>query len=332
MRRRAFTLVELLCVIAIIGILIALLLPAIQSARESARRTECANNLRQIGIAHLEYENIHRKYANRDSQYDYADSCWPVLLLPHLGETALFNNWQLVANCIKGVATTPYGNVVSVITTPIPVFYCPSRRAVAAYPFTSNQTVPPYVSMAIAVISKSDYAINGGGTTAPADLTIPWKIANSPPYLPGLSTFAGLNNGQYQDIRAKDVTDGIGKTYLVGEKSVPIRDYSTGQAWGDMMGTFIDIGGPPDCERLAIGTPIQDPDSDVANYDWNPSANNPYYRYLLGGYLFGSAHPAACNFVFCDGSVHSISYNISFATHSALATRAAGDKPDPKEY
>ena len=144
------------------------------------------------------------------------DSLWPALLLPHLGETALFNIWVQVASCIKGGTSTPYSSVVSVITTPVPVLYCPSRRPVAAYPNTFNPKVSPYNSMPIAVCSKTDYAINSGATTVPADLTTPWE-AHSPPYLQGLSIPGWGIGGPLKDLRAKDVTDGFGKTYLVGE-------------------------------------------------------------------------------------------------------------------
>ena len=105
--RRAFTLVELLVVIAIIGILIALLLPAIQAARESARRTECANHLKQIGLAAFAYENIHRKYpsagfvdlgtggnlaTNLDTTNDSDRPSWLVAILPYLDEKASFES------------------------------------------------------------------------------------------------------------------------------------------------------------------------------------------------------------------------------------------------
>ena len=240
----------------------------------------------------------------------------------------MFNIWVQVASGIKGGPAVPYSNVVSVITTPVPLFYCPSRRPAAAYPNWIKMVVPPYDSMPTAVCSRTDYAINCGATIVPADLTTFWDGVNSPPYLQGLSTLGFFGVGAFKDVRAKDVTDGLSKTYLVGEKSLPMRDYATGQAWGDLFSIFIVNGSVMDCGRVAIGTPIQDPGSDVARYDWNKGA----VLFELGGDLFGSAHPTTCNFVFCDGSVHSISYNIGFSTHSALASRAAGDTPNSKEY
>jgi prepilin-type processing-associated H-X9-DG protein len=219
--------------------------------------------------------------------------------------------------------------VVSVIGTPVPLFYCPSRRPAVAYPNWIKMVVPPYYSMPFAVSNRTDYAINAGATIAPADLTDhrSWEDA-SPTFLQGVSINGSGVRGDLKDVRAKDVTDGLGKTYLVGEKSLPIRDYFTGQAYGDLFSIFIINGGDMDIGRVAVGTPIQDPGSDVARDD----GNHGPVLFELGGNLFGSAHPVTCNFVFCDGSVHSISYNVSFATHSALASRAAGDTPDVKEY
>src|SRR4051812_31736080 len=102
--RRAFTLIELLCVIAIIGVVIALLLPALQGAREAARRTECANHLKQIGLAHLNFEQVNRKFANRTNMDAHNGNprkpfeLWTVALLPFLEQKGLYEAWLKETN------------------------------------------------------------------------------------------------------------------------------------------------------------------------------------------------------------------------------------------
>src|SRR5271157_1413130 len=91
-RNAAFTLVELLVVIAIIGILIALLLPAIQAARESGRRTQCANNLRQIGLAILAFQDVNETFPyGSDYGLSTGYPTWAVLILPHMEQNAVFD-------------------------------------------------------------------------------------------------------------------------------------------------------------------------------------------------------------------------------------------------
>ena len=137
MRRLGFTLVELLCVIAIIGILMALLLPAIQSAREAARRTQCANQLKQIGLAHVEYEHIQRRYANivaRRYNHPTQPPTWLIAILPQLSELGLFND---VTNAEKlflaNLEDQTNRNIWRLYGTPIATYYCPSRRPATAY-------------------------------------------------------------------------------------------------------------------------------------------------------------------------------------------------------
>ena len=111
-QRRAFTLVELLVVIAIIGILIALLLPAVQAAREAARRSQCANNLRQIGLACVAFERVNKRFANDAGDFRQATlqsdantpvyPSWIVAILPFMEETATFNTWAALCRISDG--------------------------------------------------------------------------------------------------------------------------------------------------------------------------------------------------------------------------------------
>jgi len=117
-----FTLIELLVVIAIIGILIALLLPAVQTAREAARMTQCANNLRQIGLAVQLYEEQHEVYVmGRDTSSQWGVS-WAFRLLPHMEQSGIYesmNYKQRVDSLANAYA----------MRTPVVTFVCPSRRS-----------------------------------------------------------------------------------------------------------------------------------------------------------------------------------------------------------
>ena len=131
--RLAFTIVELLVVIALIGILIALLLPAIQAARESARMTNCSNNLKQIGLAHIQYEGIQRKFANAiSSGVPSRWATWTVAILPQMQETSLYNSWAKVYSYtgdgnpfVLNVSSNT--ELVTVCGTPVASYYCPTR-------------------------------------------------------------------------------------------------------------------------------------------------------------------------------------------------------------
>jgi hypothetical protein len=113
-------------------------------------------------------------------------------------------------------------------------------------------------------------------------------------------------------VRAKDVTDGLSKTYLVGEKSMTSDDYTTGTATGD-LGTIFECA-VGTCVRFAKRLPSQD-----VNHAEGMEA-------CWSCHSFGSAHPTVWNAVFCDGAVHALSYSMSFANHAAMASRSAGDK------
>ena len=131
--RHAFTLVELLVVIAIIGVLVALLLPAVQTAREASRRSQCANNIKQIGLGVANYESTYR--AMPPGNYHSVFGSWLVWILPYVEQQALRDRYS--NDGMAGYPTTGirYGNAINlpVTTTQIKAYTCPSdtKSAVA---------------------------------------------------------------------------------------------------------------------------------------------------------------------------------------------------------
>jgi prepilin-type N-terminal cleavage/methylation domain-containing protein len=342
MIRRAFTLVELLVVITIIGVLIALLLPAVNAARESGRRAQCANNLKQLGAACLQHEEAQGYFPGGgwgsswvgDPTLGYGrrqPGSWLFSILPNLDQVSLYRMGG--SDPIAGTATS--GNQMagaqSCIGTALPFMNCPSRRRAVTYPAGGYKPINASPS---AMVGRSDYAANAGNENdtvlaQPGPNVTTFKAsgggfvladANWQPYyssfvgyLPnGAQLPAGEPNGVIflgSQVRKDDITDGLTNTFLLGEKFLNPNNYSNGADKGD--GRSMYSGCSYDNERTTYGlngmagTPLQDhAEITTAAFD-----------------MFGSAHFNSCCFVFCDGSVNWIRYNIDATTYQSLGCR-----------
>jgi prepilin-type N-terminal cleavage/methylation domain-containing protein len=259
---RGFTLVELLVVITIIGILIALLLPAVQSAREAARHLQCQNNLKQLALAVDHHVVATGRYPSNGWGHLYIGDpdCgtdenqpggWIYNVLSYIEQQALRDVGQSLAYPEKSRA------MVAAVQTPLSVVRCPTRAAAALAPSrpggiinSAGLTDPILDGIPVA---RSDYAIDEGDfylTTAPIDPRSPtWAIYST-----------GMNGIGFQrsQIRPASIEDGLSNNYLIGEKFVSQRYYDD---WSDLgydqsmfSGDSLDIG------RWVMATPLQDYD------------------------------------------------------------------------
>jgi prepilin-type N-terminal cleavage/methylation domain-containing protein/prepilin-type processing-associated H-X9-DG protein len=316
-RGRGFTLVELLVVIAIIGILISLLLPAIQAAREAARRMNCANNLKQLGLGCLNHVDTQKHFPTGGMFYTVmADPDFGFGALQSGGWTATilpFMDYRQVWNMSKGTTggkTGPKGLALRAMAkTPISVMNCPTRRA------SGNYRLPAYMGTYVAdnaadnppndcTYTRGDYACNQG-----VDLTS-YNNVGGGVYQKGAfprpspDTFVWLEEKgvkfhgpiyQHSAVTIRQVSDGLSHTIMLGEKYLIADHYLDGESWTDIENLF--MGFDDDyCKTTDQRIPGAEYRRDTHNFD----------QY----WAFGSAHPAAANFVFCDGSVHSIDYDV----------------------
>ena len=286
--RRAFTLVEILVVIAIIGVLVALLLPAVQAAREAARRMQCQNNLKQIGLALLNYESTHKQFPsgylsdldanNNDTGPGWG---WAALILPQMEETTLFNSIH-IDRPIEDSSNTGRLSV-------IPNYLCPTED------FRRTWTAKSSSGTAICDVAESNY-VGVYGTGEPGSDGDGMFFRNS-------------------KVTVKDITDGTSKTLAVGE-----RTHQLGPAtWvGSVTGATLypqdennqaqDVteGGP----GMTLGHAGENATPGSAGQDINQ---------------FYSLHGSGAHFLFADGHVTFLRSDMDYNTYLALATRAGGE-------
>ena len=331
--RSGFTLVELLVVIAIIGVLVALLLPAVQAAREAARRTQCTNNLKQIGLAMLNHEAALKVFPTGGDQpwpriEDFVTNGrprttsrqglgWAFQILPYIEQGS-----------IQAITKTDDLNLVSA-----PMYNCPSRRAQTQWTTLGTwlidyAAVTPgraeWITTDVAKLNEGDFwgwhatnLCNSGGENNPCvfrvraglefhgiivrsdwdtQKAIPGSVGNTPP------------------TKSSHITDGTSQTLMVAEKRIHSDLHDVGE-WHDDRGWT--AGWDGDTMRASyypLGPDVMSSNTtiDARNY----------------GLCLGSAHPSGIQGLFGDGSIRSISYEVDLITLNRLGQRDDGEVVD----
>ena len=325
-RQSGFTLVELLVTVAITGVLIALLLPAVQAARESARRTQCTNHLKQIGLAITNHADSRQMYPPARIEYRQGDPSvficggyeptWFAYVLPYVEESAAAALWDLMQ---------PYGTHDEELRSYAPsTFFCPSRESplqlsrnvlrqvnlpcgcggtvgdglpgvVAHYAGNHGDLSPGFVG------SENDFYWGGNGTgviiSSRAICRGVWPVYPERPL---------------DRILPKDIADGLTNTVLVGELHVT----------PDEVGIAPDNGPMYDGRLLPSSSRVGGRGMGISSGPLDGDA--PWLFDTHANYGFGSWHPGVCQFAFADGSVQTLDNETDEVVLGNLCNRSDG--------
>ncbi|MGC4003014.1 MAG: DUF1559 domain-containing protein [Pirellulales bacterium] len=324
---RAFTLVELLVVIAIIGILMAMVLPAVQSARESGRKTQCLNNVRNLAAASLQHQQQQGGLPSSGWGYGWLGDPdrgygrrqpggWIYSVLSYIEETNLHDKGKGLSDADKSTAAKERA------ATPLAFLKCPTRNR----PDVRRMGMNGYLNLNSGdqptQVASTDYAGNGGsqgyesssGTAfvKGPDATYLTKPDSAVEAFHAPGPFMKHNGATFvrSEVKPAHIRDGSSKTYLLGERDLHFSNYDTG-APGDDDQSW-DSGYDWDVNRWTNSAP---------QFDQNPySTGSSEY--------FGAAHLATFSMAFCDGAVKAIPYEIDTLTHKSLGARNDGGKDD----
>lgn len=294
-KQRGFTLVELLVVIAIIGVLVALLLPAVQAARESARRNQCINNLKQIALSILVYHDEIGTFPPGRKNTDQYGESWAFRILPQSEQQVIYDSFDREERVDDDRNATA-------MRTPVSVYFCPTRRTPAAdrdFDNDGQESLMPEVS------AGGDYAANAGlfhNFKTPSESGGPAIGDNLDPAMTAGPIYS------FSKIAARHVTDGLSNTFAVGERHIPLaelfeeendlhlRQGDTAFFAADTAATIFG------CTENGLASGPND--SDVRK--------------------FGSEHSGLVHFAFLDGRVIGLSEDIELAVLQQLSVIGDG--------
>ena len=301
-RRKAFTLIELLVVIAIIAVLIALLLPAVQQAREAARRTQCKNNLKQMGLAIHSYHDTFEKFPPGSIAVNWNNTAianvntmmgWGIAILPFIDQAPLYNTYNANMNNANTVNQPIYQKNMA-------AYNCPSDP-------NAGTMIQPGSGPATTTFVMSSYRANAGVSS---DCSNYWDGQY------GSGTLTSSNRGMIHVVdvnygceKTANVTDGLSNTLAVGEWET-VNTLNRGTFWAYTYAQYTMSGPAPSCNPTSFG---------VNDYVKAGNGNNGSKR------AFGSFHVGGVQFLMGDGAVRFISSNINLPTLAALGTIAGGE-------